>query len=359
MRNLVLIIFLLLLFNSLNAQAGFVSGTGFFITENGYLVTANHVVGDSRSITVKDSAGITHSASIVAADTHNDLIILKIDGMFSALPIASSTAIHSGAKVITMGFPHIDIQGGEPKVTEGIISSSSGIDNDPTVFQISVPVQSGNSGGALVNMDCSVVGIINSKLNSVSMLKNTGDLPQNVNYAVKSNYLIELIAAQKAIEGHLLKPKKLSYKNTEQVVDAMAKSVVLVIAEVPDDNEKKKSENQSKSTEFPSSWISMADGSMWSVKLNERKVRFVMTYAGNTACRISARGEAENGISGTLYYSVSCGPGWSICNYDYPMRFYHVTPEKIDGYMYTVKNFNTYNCYRNEIGTFEFSWVPN
>jgi S1-C subfamily serine protease len=91
----------------------------------------------------------------------------------------------------------LSIQGTEPKITNGIINSLSGINDDPRMYQISVPVQPGNSGGALVTIDGLVVGVVTAKLSASNTLKTTGSLPENVNYAVKSNYLLELLRSHK------------------------------------------------------------------------------------------------------------------------------------------------------------------
>ena len=91
--------------------------------------------------------------------------------------------------MFTVGFPNIDVQGTEPKYTEGVISSLSGMDNNQRYFQISTPVQPGNSGGPLLNKEGSVVGIVISRLSAAYMLSISGTLPQNVNYATKSSFV--------------------------------------------------------------------------------------------------------------------------------------------------------------------------
>ena len=80
------------------------------------------------------------------------------------------------------------MQGLAPKLTRGEISSLSGLQDDPRFFQISVPVQPGNSGGALVDEHGNVIGITSGQLSAIEMLKAAGSLPQNVNYAVKISY---------------------------------------------------------------------------------------------------------------------------------------------------------------------------
>jgi len=87
----------------------------------------------------------------VKVDPANDLAVLKADGKFEALPVATSRAVKLGSTVVTVGFPNIGLQGFAPKVGRGEIASLSGLQDDARSFQISVPLQPGNSGGALVN----------------------------------------------------------------------------------------------------------------------------------------------------------------------------------------------------------------
>lgn len=170
------------------------SGTGFFVTEDGYLITNFHVVNGATSCMVRTRQG-KFPARVVKSDEKNDLALLKVIGNFPALPVGNSRSARLGDPVFTIGFPNTDVQGIEPKLTRGDINSLAGIRDDPRHFQISVPVQPGNSGGPLVDAAGSVVGVVTMRLGDWRTLKLTGALPQNVNYAVKSSHVQELIAA--------------------------------------------------------------------------------------------------------------------------------------------------------------------
>ena len=85
-------------------------------------------------------------AKVVQVDAANDLALLKADGRFAPLPIAASRTVALGGTVATIGFPNIGLQGFAPKLAKGEIASLSGAGDDPRYFQISVPVQPGNSG---------------------------------------------------------------------------------------------------------------------------------------------------------------------------------------------------------------------
>ena len=148
-----------------NANEPKASGTGFFITEDGFLVTNEHVVRDAAQVRLVTSAGLI-SAKVVKVDAANDLALLKAEGKFAALPVAASRAVKLGGTVATVGFPNIGLQGFAPKLAKGEIASLSGAGDDARYFQISVPVQPGNSGGALVDERGNVVGVVSAKLSA-------------------------------------------------------------------------------------------------------------------------------------------------------------------------------------------------
>lgn len=116
-----------------------------------------------------------------------------MSGQFKPLCISTNDA-QLGDSVFTIGFPAIDLQGTEPKYTDGKISSLSGLRDDPDKYQISVPVQPGNSGGPLVDQSGNVAGVIVARLNDFAALRSMGSLPQNVNYAVKGKLLRDFLS---------------------------------------------------------------------------------------------------------------------------------------------------------------------
>lgn len=171
------------------------AGTGFFIHSEGVLVTSLHVVDKANSISVNTRGGVKFSAQLLAKNEPCDLAVLKVASRVQDwLPIQKDTRkIKRGSEVLTVGFPRVDLQGFEAKVTNGLISSLTGVINDPNFFQISVPIQPGNSGGPLVSRDGVVVGVISSKLAINSSLDTSHVQPENVNYAVKSSCLRDLL----------------------------------------------------------------------------------------------------------------------------------------------------------------------
>jgi serine protease Do len=98
------------------------SGTGFFITEDGYLITNQYVAGNEAQVRLVTATGLI-TAKVVKVDAANDLALLKAEGKFLALTIAASRTVKMGSTVATVGFPNIGLQGFAPKFAKGEIAS--------------------------------------------------------------------------------------------------------------------------------------------------------------------------------------------------------------------------------------------
>ena len=203
------------------------SGTGFFITEDGYLITNQHVAGNGAQVRLVTEAGLI-SANVVKVDAANDLALLKVEGKFEPLPVVSSRVVKLGSTVATVGFPNIGLQGFAPKLAKGEIAALSGAQDDPRYFQISVPVQPGNSGGALVDEHGNVVGVVSAKLNVAAAVATSGALPENVNYAVKSSFLLSFLESVPEVAAKLKEPNTKDRK-FEDVVKSAEQAAVLVL----------------------------------------------------------------------------------------------------------------------------------
>ncbi len=176
------------------------SGTGFFITTNGIIATNAHVVEKASSIEINvsnDSGLYSYKAKVLIIDSKNDVALLQInDDKFkemTVLPYGITENSEVGEKVFTIGYPLNDVMGNNYKLTDGIISSTSGIADDVRYYQISVPLQPGNSGGPLFNKQGNIIGITSARLNGAAIGTNV----ENVNYAIKSAYLLILYNMQK------------------------------------------------------------------------------------------------------------------------------------------------------------------
>jgi TPR repeat protein len=213
--------------SSASPESPTASGTGFFITDDGYLISNYHVVKDATKVRLLTGAGLI-DAKVVQVDAANDLALLKADGRFAPLPIAASRTGLLGGTVATVGFPNIGLQGFAPKLAKGEIASLSGAGDDPRFFQISVPVQPGNSGGALVDERGNVIGIVSAKLDASVALAASGALPENVNYAVKSSFLLGFLESVPAVSAKLKTPVTADRK-FEDVVKSAQQAAILVL----------------------------------------------------------------------------------------------------------------------------------
>ena len=213
--------------NSASSENLTAIGSGFFITDDGYLISNYHVVKDATKIRLVTSTG-TVDAKVIQVDAANDLALLKAVGKFSPLPITASRSAHLGGTVATIGFPDPGLQGFSPKLAKGEIASLSGAADDPRYFQISVPVQPGNSGGALVDERGNVIGIVSAKLDASVALAASGALPENVNYAVKSSLLLSFLESVPDVSAKLKAPNTADEK-FEDVVKSAQDAAVLVL----------------------------------------------------------------------------------------------------------------------------------
>jgi TPR repeat protein len=214
--------------NSTSFENPTASGSGFFITDDGYLISNYHVVKDATKVRLVTSAG-TISAKVVQVDEANDLALLKAEGRFAPLPVVASRAVKLGGTVATIGFPDPTLQGFAPKLAKGEIASLSGAGDSPRYFQISVPVQPGNSGGALVDERGNVVGIVSAKLSARAALAESGSLPENVNYAVKSSFLLGFLESVPDVSAKLKSPNTADEKFSDVVKSAQDAAVLVLV----------------------------------------------------------------------------------------------------------------------------------
>jgi hypothetical protein len=177
-------------------------GSGFFIDSKGLVVTNHHVVnrpGDLKVI----FPGYDHEldAEVIMSDRRNDLAVLRfqpsdeLKRRIGPLPyrLAPSQQVKVGQETVVLGFPLGAELGRNHKAGTGIISSLSGVNDEPGRMQISNPIQPGNSGGPVFNRRGDVVGVVVAGLDDKFYYERRGFVPQNVNFAVKLHYLQGLL----------------------------------------------------------------------------------------------------------------------------------------------------------------------
>jgi S1-C subfamily serine protease len=174
--------------NEFELTSEYANGTGFLISNNGYIVTCHHVIEDAKVVNIRGINGDfqkTIRATVVAKDGKHDLAILKVDcTLVRQVPFAVNwNALDVGQDVFTLGYPLKSELGEEIKLTNGIVSCSSGYQGNNSMYQVSAPIQPGNSGGPLFDKNGNIVGVMIAKYTAA----------ENASYAVKTNYLKTLL----------------------------------------------------------------------------------------------------------------------------------------------------------------------
>jgi len=171
------------------------SGTGFVVDRAGHIVTNAHVVKGCASVAISGQ-GKTHPATVVARDRVRDLALLQAE-ISGKVPVSFRSAASEpalGEPVIVAGYPLKGLLTDDLQVTTGSVSATSGIRNDQNMLQVTAPVQPGNSGGPLFDAGGSVIGVVVAKLNAMAVARKTGDIPQNINFAVQGRWVRKFLS---------------------------------------------------------------------------------------------------------------------------------------------------------------------
>jgi S1-C subfamily serine protease len=197
------------------------SGTGFVVSTNGHVVTNQHVVeGCVGDISGNLTGEAPVTLRLVPADETNDLALLQAPGSFKDVAVIKDKAIQSRASVVAIGYPFHGLLTSDFTVTTGIVSSLSGLMNDTRYLQISAAVQPGNSGGPLLSSSGEVVGVVAAKLNALKFVKATGNIPENINFAIKTGALRDFL--DNSVVSYQTSDSKTELKTTEIAHNARA-----------------------------------------------------------------------------------------------------------------------------------------
>ncbi len=201
------------------------SGSGIILTTNGIIATNHHVIEGASVIDIqltRNGEVKTYKSKILVDDKTNDLALLKIEDdafkNFSSIPYAFKTSVCDvGTAVFAMGYPMSAYLGEEVKITDGLISSKTGYQGDAVTYQISAPIQHGNSGGPLFDKQGNLVGITNAGVSEAD----------NVGYAIKTSYLKNLIDVS-PIPVNISNINKISNLSFTEKIKALSSFVVYI-----------------------------------------------------------------------------------------------------------------------------------
>ena len=174
------------------------SGSGFIVSrENGYVLTNKHVVRGCAAVKVRMAGGESRPATVHAFDRDDDLALLETRlPQGPAVTFRDDPAVRPGDDVVAVGYPLNGLLADQVNVSTGTVNALAGLYNDLHVLQMSAPVQPGSSGGALFDASGNVVGVVVTKLNAKLVADETGDIPQNVNFAVKAAVARDFLKSQ-------------------------------------------------------------------------------------------------------------------------------------------------------------------
>ncbi len=175
------------------------TGSGFVVSARGYILTNYHVVEGCAKLKVSSAANNFKKATIFATDEANDLAVLQSNfELQSILSFRQGRGIKQADQIILVGFPlsGSHLLSTSANVSTGTVTALAGPNDDSRWLQISAPTQPGNSGGPVLDLSGNVVGVAVATLNAAEMLKSAGILPQNINFAIKSNVATNLLDAK-------------------------------------------------------------------------------------------------------------------------------------------------------------------
>ena len=221
------------------------TGSGFFVSKMGHVITNAHVVQNCKKVTIGDNANKQVPAEIINTDRSNDLALLRLSTLEMAsaesksliqklgivvVPLASKGLLRSedvrlGEKVLVAGYPFGDVFSNTIKVTTGVVSATRGLGDDSGQFQLDAAVQPGNSGGPIYDSSGNIVGVVVAQLNKLKVAKAIGSLPENVNFGIKASTVRQFLISSGVPSK---KSERTEEKSTEQLA-VIAKNQALMV----------------------------------------------------------------------------------------------------------------------------------
>jgi S1-C subfamily serine protease len=160
-------------------------GTGFVVSESGHILTNHHVVEECSEITFQIRGSETREVALLSTNAPSDLALLKIES-FDGDPAGflSSSIARMGEELVVYGFPLAGDLSAQGNFTDGIVSAMSGLNDDLTKFQMTAPIQPGNSGGPVLSLSGQIIGVVVETANQEFFREQRDTDTQNINFAI-------------------------------------------------------------------------------------------------------------------------------------------------------------------------------
>ena len=208
------------------SDTGKTLGTGFFVAKDGKALTNAHVVDRCHEVFVSFDGQQT-TAHILARDHENDLALLATD-LHPPNTANWRISMRQGEDIVVFGFPLAGVLATTGNVAAGNVTALAGLGNDSRFLQISAPVQPGNSGGPLLDRNGNVVGIVVAKLDALKIAAAIGDIPQNINFAIKASVATAFLDAQRVVHAEDAGGPPLSTPDIAERANGLAVQVTCV-----------------------------------------------------------------------------------------------------------------------------------
>ena len=222
------------------------TGSGFFVSKMGHVITNAHVVQNCKKVTIGDNANKQVPAELINTDSSNDLALLKLSTLEMAsaesksliqklgivvVPLATNGLLRNedvrlGEKVLVAGYPFGEYFSNTIKVTVGVVSATRGAGDDSGQFQLDAAVQPGNSGGPIYDSGGNIVGVVISQLDKLKMAKAIGSLPENVNFGIKASTVRRFLISSGVPSK---KSERTEEKSTEQLAEIATNQALMVM----------------------------------------------------------------------------------------------------------------------------------
>ncbi len=172
-----------------DSETGVSGGTGFVVSSSGHVLTNAHVVDECASVTAKvDGEGL--ALTLIATDYANDLAVLRLPDPLDNVATFRDHDARLAESILVFGYPLQSLLSSTIHVTAGLVSNLGAMYDNTSSFQISAPVQAGNSGSPVLDQSGNVLGVVEGGLDPPEMLDEMGELPQNVNFAIKTSVVL-------------------------------------------------------------------------------------------------------------------------------------------------------------------------